>query len=131
MFYVSVVDDPPEVRYLNRHVRPQLCAACEVNPQAWKDLGIELIPDSAASLGIISANSSGNVVNCCSSLFSLWFQRQPKPSWRQLIEALKNIDLKSLATQIEGQLIPSVDPDYTTKAAVSQGTYIYVAIVHT
>ena len=35
-----------------------------------------------------------------------------------------------LATQIEGQLTPSVDPGYTTKTAVSQGTYIYVAIVH-
>ena len=128
MFYVSVVDDPPELKYLNRNVRPDLCAACEVNPQAWKDLGIELMSDSAAAaLSTISVNHNGNVVSCCSSLFSLWFERQPKASWRQLIEALKNINLEKLATQIEGQLIPSVDPGYTTKTAVSQGTYVHIS----
>ena len=103
-----------------------MAAACDSNPQAWKDLGIELMPDSAAQLSIISANNK-NVVTCCSSLFSLWLDRQPKASWRQLIEALKNTGLENLAiaTEIERhvQLISSVDPGYTTKSAVSQGNH--------
>ena len=100
-----------------------MTAACDRNPQAWKDLGIELMPDSAAELSTISANSN-NVVTCCSSLFSLWLERQPKASWRQLIEALKNTGLENLATEIEGRLISSVDPGYTTKTTVSQGIII-------
>ena len=117
---MCLVDDKPELKYINRYVRPQLTAACDSNPQAWKDLGIELMPDSEAALSTISANDS-NLVGRCSSLFSLWFQRQPEASWRQLIDALKITGLNNLAKQIKGQLIPSVDPAYTTRTAESQG----------
>ena len=127
---MCLVDDRPELRYLNRYVRPQLTAACDSNPQAWKDLGIELMPDSAAALSTISANNN-NVVACCSSLFSLWFQRQPEASWKQLIDALKITGLENLAKQIKGQLIPSVDPAYTTRTAELQGINIIIFyIVH-
>ena len=62
---------------------------------------------SMAALKAISVNSRGNVTKCCASMLSLWFQRQPKASWRQLIEALKNTGLESLAIEIEGKLIPA------------------------
>ena len=107
-FSIRVVDDRPEIRYLNRHVRGQLSAACEDNPEAWKDLGVELLPpgdSSMAALKTISANSQGNVIKCCASMLSLWLERQPKASWGQLIEALKATDLDHVATEIEGKLI--------------------------
>ena len=118
----SVVDDRPEVLHLNRHVRSQLCAACADNPEAWKDLGMELMPGSEAALGTIAANSHGNVITCCSSLFKLWLQRQPNASWRQLIQALKDIGLDKLATEIKGKLEPSVTSasDHATKIIASQ-----------
>ena len=107
--FLSIVDDQPEHIYLNRHVRNKLCEACDVNPQAWKDLGTELMPDAVAELSTISAQHHGSVVDCCSSLFQLWLQKQPDASWRQLIEALKKISLNRLATEIERKLIYSVD----------------------
>ena len=118
--FLSVVDDRPHLKYLVRHVRDQLCAACESNPQAWKDLGRELMPDSDAALSTIAVNAHGNVINCCSSLFNLWLQRQPEASWRQLIQALKDTGLDTLATQIEKKLQSSITLDWTTATTVSQ-----------
>ena len=105
-----IVDDQPEHIYLNRHVRNKLCEACDVNPQAWKDLGTELMPDAVTELSTVSAQHHGSVVDCCSSLFQLWLQKQPNASWRQLIEALKKISLNRLATDIERKLIHSINP---------------------
>ena len=75
----------------------------------WKDLGVELLPEgekSIAELKIISANSYSNVNKCCASLFSKWLQMVPDASWRQLIDALKVVNLEHLATAIERKLIP-------------------------
>ena len=119
------------MKHLTRHVRGQLCAACEDNPQAWKDLGRELMPDAEASLGTIAVNAHGNVINCCSSLFKLWLERQPDGSWGQLIEALKDAGLDALAAQIEKKLEASLasGSSHTTTTTTSQkpqGIYIYV-----
>ena len=103
--------------YLDKHVRPGLCAACDVNPQAWKDLGKVLMPDAIAELSTISQDHRDRVINCCSRMFQLWLQRKPNASWKQLIMALKEINLNTLASQIEGMLTPSVDP-VTTGASV-------------
>ena len=102
------MDDRPERKYLERHVREDLCSACATNPEAWKDLGRELIPKSDAALGRIAANAKGDVITCCSKLFELWLQRQPKASWRQLIEALEEVKLPTLAVEILEKLEPSV-----------------------
>ena len=108
MLLPSVGDQRPEMRYLTRYVRGLLCSACEENPQAWKDLGRELMPDAEAALGTIAANAHGNVINCCSSLFKQWLDRQPEASWEQLIKALKDIGLDNMAIQIEKKLEPSI-----------------------
>ena len=84
-----------------------MCAACD-NPQKWKDLGKVLMPNAVAELSIIS-NNHRDIVSCCSRMFQIWLERQPNASWKQLIEALKEVDLNHLATQIEGMLMPSND----------------------
>ena len=101
---LSVVDDRPQKKYLSRHVRGQLVAACEINLQAWKDLGIELIPDGEVVVSTIAASNKGDVTRCCALMFDKWLERDPKASWRQLIEALDIIGLDTLATQIKGRL---------------------------
>ena len=53
-------------------------------------------------------NSHGNVIQCCSGIFSLWFERQPGANWRQLITALINVNLVSLAIEIEKSLIATL-----------------------
>ena len=103
-----IVEDRPDIRYLNSHVRSHICSACDLSSGIWKDLGIELMgQDSVADLNTISANNRGDVVGCCSSLFSLWLQRQPEANWKQLIDALIKIKLNLLAAEIKRSLVLS------------------------
>ena len=88
-------------------MRGQLTAACETNAQAWKDLGNELIPGGEAALSTIAANNKSDVTSCCALMFDKWIEKDPKASWKQLIEALDIIGLDTLATQIKGKLEPS------------------------
>ena len=123
---VCIVDDRPGEIYLNRHIKPHLCAACDVNPQAWKNLGLELMPDTETELTTISAQYR-NVMDCCSSMFQLWLQRNPNPSWKLLIETLKKINLNNLAAEVEGMLISSVDTATESIVPVmpSEGNHLY------
>ena len=62
------------------------------------------------ALNVIQSNNN-DVTNCCSAMFQLWLDRQPTASWRQLTEALKQLQLNYLASQIESKLMtPDVDP---------------------
>ena len=81
-----------------------MCAACETNSQAWKDLGNELIPDDDVAVRTIAVKHQHNVTACCALMFDTWLERDPKASWRQLIEALNIIGLDTLATQIKEKL---------------------------
>ena len=75
------------------------------------------MPNAVAELSTISCDHR-EIVSCCSRMFQLWLQRQPNASWKQLIEALKEVDLNHLATQIEGMLMPSVDPAAASASVV-------------
>ena len=95
------VDDRPEEKYFNRHVRRQLCAT---TTQTWKDLGLELLGEGInTELGVID-NTDSDVMIRCTKMFHLWLEREPTASWRKLIQALKRLDLISLATGIESKL---------------------------
>ena len=70
----------------------------------WLDLGIELLQnEDVAELQRIK-NSTSDCSLCCSEMFKLWLQREPRGSWRNLIDALKQIDQKKLACDIENLL---------------------------
>ena len=100
------VNDCPDDRYLNKYIRGKVCAA---GANKWRDLGIILIgKDNVYVLDIIKVNSTDNV-ECCSRMFTEWRQRTPKASWKQLIEALKEVELTQLASELEELLIPSVE----------------------
>ena len=97
---------------MSKYVRPHVCGACCNNPEVWRDLGRELLGEEGEpDLNTIAANSHDNVIKCCSGMFSLWLERQPEASWKQLINALRNVNLESLATNVENLLTPSIaDP---------------------
>lgn len=90
-------------------MREQLCAK---NPQAWKDLGIELLGvESSDALDVLKNNNS-DVMSCCSAMFQLWLERQPTATWSQLIQALRQLQLNSLADQISSKLtVPVLESD--------------------
>ena len=99
--YISLlhtVGDRPELKYLNRYVKERICAA---GPVMWLDLGVELLGDNdIMALNVIKINNAEVTVRCF-EMFKLWLERQPKASWRQLIYALKQIQLNALAFNIE------------------------------
>ena len=108
--YILLADECPDDKYLNKYVREKVCGACASSPDIWRDLGIELMgQQSVSKLDEIKANNGGNVTLCCSAMFSLWRQRQPKANWSQLIIALKEIKLETLADDIEKLLLSSVE----------------------
>jgi len=122
---IYTANDKPDIKYLNSHVRPQVCGACHNNPEVWRDLGIELLgQETDAALNTISANSRGNVIQCCSSMFSLWLERQPEASWKQLVEALINVNLKSLSVEIKKILTPEQQQDSQMLSTDLQGTLL-------
>ena len=96
------VCDRPEVKFLNRHVREQLCAR---SAQMWKDLGVILLGSENNDALEVIKNDNSNVMGRCSAMFQLWLDRQPSASWRQLIQALKELHLNYIAHQIESKLI--------------------------
>ena len=102
----SPVNDSPDDKYLNKYVREKVSAA---GTNKWRDLGVELMEQCDVNvLDAIKSNSNDNS-ECCSKMFTLWRQRTPKISWKQLIEALKEIHLTQLASEIEKLLLPSVE----------------------
>ena len=82
-------------------MRGQLCATAT---QTWKDLGLELLGEGInTALGVIE-NTDSDVMIRCTKMFRLWLEREPTASWRKLIQALKQLNLISLAIGIESKL---------------------------
>ena len=120
--FILLVEDRPDIKYLNSHVRSHICGACALNPEIWKDLGIELMgQDSVADLNTISADNRGNVTGCCSSLFSLWLQRQPEANWKQLVDALNKVKLNLLASEVKKSLVAS-EQQQSSQQGLTEGT---------
>jgi len=65
--------------------------------------------DAVPSLNVIGVDCRNDVRECCSRMFTLWRERTPKANWKQLIEALKEVKLNRLASELEGLLTPSVE----------------------
>ena len=101
------VNDCPDDKHLNKYVRGKVCAA---GTNKWRDLGIVLMgQDAVIDLDTIRVDYPYNVTECCSRMFTEWRQRTSKASWKQLIEALKEVKLTQLASELEKLLIPSVE----------------------
>ena len=73
----------------------------------WEDVAVQLLSEEhQKEINIIKDDYHGNIKNCCSSLFTLWRQRQPQDvTWKALIRAIRNADLTNEANQIEKMLI--------------------------
>ena len=104
-----------------------MSAACESNSQAWKDLGAELIPDGddavrAIAVRAIAANNPNDLTKCCALMLDKWLEKEPKASWKQLIEALNEIELSSLAAEIKKKL------ESSTASQVPKGMSLEIPI---
>ena len=107
------VNDCPDDKHLNKYVRGKVCAA---GTDKWRDLGIVLMgQDAVTDLDIIRINYPDDVEKRCSGMFTKWLQRTPTASWKQLIEALKEVKLTQLASELEELLIPSEQESKTSQ----------------
>ena len=102
------------------HCRPSLKDLCEhVVPTVadkWKDIGVHLLDSTLLDqrvLEVIAADHPHSVEACCKSMFEKWLSTQEKASWNQVIEAIQNVGLCYLASQLETKL---------------KGEYIYVIL---
>ena len=91
----------PTLKLLNKYVKLFVTTK-------WYDLGIELLADEdVKALDEIQNNYPRDTSMCCTKMFQLWLDRQPKTSWRELLQALRepNIGLNELADTVEQELI--------------------------
>ena len=112
------VNECPDDEYLNKYVRGKVCAA---GTNKWRDLGTVLMgQDAVTDLDVIRINHPNDVEECCSKMFTKWRQRTPKASWKRLIEALKEVKLTQLASELEELLISSVECCVEQESKISQ-----------
>ena len=73
----------------------------------WRDIGVQLLDSSLIDqrvLEVIAADHPQSIEGCCKSVFEKWLDTQKNASWNQLIDALKCIELQSLASHLEKKL---------------------------
>ena len=101
------VNDCPDDKYFNKYVRGKVCAA---GAEKWRDLGIVLMGQNAATdLDVIRVDYPHDVKACCSRMFTEWRQTSLEASWKELIDALKEVKLTQLASEVEKLLVPPVE----------------------
>ena len=109
--------DCPDDKYLNKYVREKVCAA---GTNKWRDLGIALMgQDAIAGLDVIRTNYPNDIEVCCSRMFTEWCHRTPKRSWKQLVQALNEVKLTYIASELKELLIPSVQDSVEQESRIS------------
>ena len=90
------------MKVLNRHVIPKV-------DTKWYDLGLELLDDEYdRELETIDNDYRNNGSKiCCQKMFSKWLETRDDACWVQLIEALRTIELNSVASDVEQLLVQS------------------------
>ena len=88
----------------------------------WHDLGLELLEqEDEDELNELRANNPNNESECCKNMFELWLRKHSNATWFQLIQALREIDLNTLAHKVERMLMPMEG----TILHNNTGTYTY------
>ena len=100
---VTIGENTPTLKLLNRYVKKEAT-------NKWYDLGIELLSnEDVEELSTIRNNHPIDAGTCCTEMFQLWLKKEPKATWKKLMEALKapGIEMNQLANKIE-QILTSI-----------------------
>ena len=108
----------------------------------WFDLGTELLQQKDIEELQVIKNGVPDLSLRCSNMFMLWLEREPKASWSNLIQALKQIKLNKLAFDIENLLsvgqgsdeMAAVDKDKQQTSRMQEshdldGMYSYIQVI--
>ena len=67
----------------------------------WYDLGQELLSDDTVGvLDVIRADHPNDTSACCNKMFVKWLELQPSATWSELIVALSDIGMKTVAENV-------------------------------
>ena len=91
----------------------------------WRDIGVHLLHPALIkdrALEVIAANHPHSVEGCCKSMFMKWLDTRKDANWSQLIEAIKAIGLRNVASKLEKGLPGTVRYIATTYINVSKNS---------
>ena len=107
--FVTTGRDRPALKDLIIHVIPLVAIR-------WFDIGAVLLDAKYHNeLAIIERDEKNDAATCCRKMFTKWLDTKELASWATLIQALKQLKLNKVASDVE-QLL--------------QGEYIYVILYH-
>ena len=67
----------------------------------WHDLGTQLLTDdNVGVLDVIKADHPSDASACCNEMFVKWLELQPNATWSQLMTALNNIGMNTVAEEV-------------------------------
>ena len=102
--YVYTGTDRPNLKYLNRHVKPSITAQ-------WYDIGVDLLDEKdEPMLEAIETNHPGDAEKCTTKMFKLWLRIKSDASWNQLLQTFKHPNIKQeyLASTIDSMLLKGI-----------------------
>ena len=91
--------DYPTIKQLGNILKPESSGVAA----RWYDLGIQLLDDKDGP-GTLDTMKADDVNDCCNKMLAKWLQMKPDATWNQLVTALKNIGMKSVAEDLDKQL---------------------------
>ena len=92
------MDDSPQLKPLFKYVVPAVSSM-------WYKLGIELFDEEDFPLlDNIKVDHPDSCETCCREMFKLWCNKKPEESWKNILDALKNIHQNKLAKQLLDRL---------------------------
>ena len=104
LLFIAGSCNRPLLKDLYDHVVPSVA-------DKWKDIGVHLLHPTLINkrvLEVIAADHPHSVEECCKTMFDKWLDNQKDASWSQLIKAINNVGLNSLASQLQEGLIGKV-----------------------
>ena len=95
---MTLGSDRPTLRDLTIHVIPSVATR-------WYELGLVLLDAKYQNeLSIIEADIKNDAITCCRKMFNKWLNTDELASWDKLKEAVRIVQLNSVANDI-GELL--------------------------
>ena len=100
---MPLVKNPPNDQDIIR-VAEKICVQLKGDMMEWEKFGMQLLGITDNSELILQVKGS-SLKEKCKDLLSLWKGRATNPKWEQVIQALKDVNLLRLATELETALV--------------------------